>query len=102
MIFAKAHLKGYCANYTLVLESPNMQNVAVEKNQNENNTSVIRRFTKRVQESGVLRRVRSIRYTDRKKSDYVKKKNTLKVLRKKAKIEEYLRLGKPVELLKRK
>lgn len=80
----------------------NMQNVAVDKNQNENNTSLIRRFTKRVQESGVLRRVRSIRYEERAKSDYVKKKNTLKVLRKRAKVEEYLRLGKPIELLKRK
>lgn len=79
-----------------------MQNVAVDKNSNENNTSVIRRFTKRVQESGVLRRVRSIRYTERAKSDYVKKKNTLKVLKKRAKVEEYLRLGKPIELLKRK
>lgn len=81
---------------------PNMQNVAVDKNSNENNTSVIRRFTKRVQESGVLRRVRSIRYTERAKSDYVKKKNTLKVLKKRAKVEEYLKLGKPIELLKRK
>ncbi len=80
----------------------NMQNVAVDKNQNENNTSVIRRFTKRVQESGILRRVRGIRYAVRSKSDYVKKKNTLKVLRKRAKVEEYLRLGKPIELLKRK
>lgn len=79
-----------------------MQNVAVDKNQNENNTSIIRRFTKRVQEAGILRRVRGIRYAVRSKSDYVKKKNTLKVLRKKAKIEEYLKLGKPVELLKRK
>jgi hypothetical protein len=79
-----------------------MQNVAVDKNANENNTSIIRRFTKRVQESGVLRRVRGIRYTARKKSDYVKKKNTLKVIRKREKIEEYLKLGKPVELLKRK
>lgn len=79
-----------------------MLNVAVDKNSNENNTSLIRRFTKRVQESGVLRRVRGIRYTARKKSDYVKKKNTLKVIRKREKVEEYLKLGKPIELLKRK
>ncbi len=79
-----------------------MLNVAVDKNQNENNTSIIRRFTKRVQESGVLRRVRGIRYQERSKSDYVKKKNTLKVIKKREKIEEYLKLGKPIELLKRK
>ena len=79
-----------------------MLNVAVEKNQNENNTNIIRRFTKRVQESGILRRVRGIRYQARAKSDYVKKKNTLKVLKKRELIEEYQKLGKPLELLKRK
>lgn len=79
-----------------------MLNVAVEKNQNENNTNIIRRFTKRVQEAGILRRVRGIRYQQRAKSDYVKKKNTLKVIKKREKVEEYLKLGKPIELLKRK
>lgn len=79
-----------------------MLNVAVDKNQNENNTNIIRRFTKRVQEAGILRRVRGIRYQTRAKSDYVKKKNTLKVLKKRELIEEYQKLGKPLDLLKRK
>lgn len=79
-----------------------MLNVAVEKNQNENNTSVIRRFTKRVQDSGVLRRVRGIRYQARSKSDYVKKKNTLKVLAKREKMEEMIKLGKAPALQTRR
>lgn len=79
-----------------------MLNVAVEKNQNENNTSVIRRFTKRVQDSGVLRRVRGIRYQTRTKSDYVKKKNTLKVLAKREKMEEMIKLGKAPALSTRR
>ena len=35
------------------------------KNPNENTTSLIRRFTKRVQGAGILRRVRSLRYSER-------------------------------------
>ena len=42
-----------------------MTNVSVDKHQNESGSSVLRRFTKRVQESGVLNKVRSIRYSDR-------------------------------------
>ena len=40
-------------------------NVEVKKNASENALSLIRRFQKRVQESGVLPRVRGIRYNER-------------------------------------
>ena len=40
-----------------------MVNIEVVKGANENNVSVLRRFTKRVQGAGVLPRVRSKRYT---------------------------------------
>ena len=52
-------------------------NVEVTKNNNENTTSLIRRFTKRVQGSGILPRVRSVRYAQRPDSDFKKKQNTL-------------------------
>ena len=81
---------------------PDMLNVAVEKTTNENNTNVIRRFTKRVQESGVLRRVRGIRYKDRNKSKYVTKKKTLKSIGKRAVLEELIKLGKAPEITKRR
>jgi ribosomal protein S21 len=71
-----------------------MINVEVVKNNNENNTNLIRRFTKKVQGSGVLPRVRGIRYSSRKPSKYVKKKKTIKVLKKKATINEMIKLGK--------
>ena len=54
-----------------------MINTEVIKAGNENSLNLIRRFTKRVQGSGVLPRVRSIRYATRKPSSYVKKKKTL-------------------------
>lgn len=69
-------------------------NVQVEKTGTENNVGLIRRFTKRVQESGIVKRVRGIRYSDRNRSHYVKKKKTLEVLERRAKRENLIKLGK--------
>ncbi len=71
-----------------------MINVEITKNPNENNLSVIRRFTKKVQGSGVLPRVRSLRYSERVLSHYKTKKNTLKNLARKAEILEMIKMGK--------
>lgn len=74
-----------------------MINVQVERNQNESGLSLLRRFTKRVQGSGILPRVRSIRYASRNISETVKQKKTLKKLRQKAYILEQIKLGKITE-----
>ena len=81
-----------------------MINVEVQKNSNENNLSLLRRFTKRVQGSGVLPRVRSIRYKIREDSFYKRKKKTLEKLERKATLEEMIKLGKikPKEQYKNK
>jgi len=71
-----------------------MINVQIERNNNENSVSVIKRFTRRVQGSGVLNRVRKIRFTERKKSEYVTKKHALKKLGRATKIAELVKLGK--------
>ncbi|MSR87554.1 MAG: hypothetical protein EXS69_00030 [Candidatus Zambryskibacteria bacterium] len=73
-------------------------NIEVTKGQNENNLSVLRRFTKRVQAAGVLPRVRSKRYSERIKSGNVKKSKTLEYLKKKEAINELIKLGKQSEL----
>lgn len=72
-------------------------NIQVNKNDKENSAGLLRRFTKRVRASGILSRVRNIRYYERQKSEYVKKKKTLKRLVKKATREEMLKLGKITE-----
>ncbi len=74
-----------------------MINVDVEKTNNESNASILRRFTKKVQSSGVLPRVRSIRYATRVLSPYKRKKATLKVLRRKEEIAELIKQGKMIE-----
>jgi ribosomal protein S21 len=74
-----------------------MINVEVVKNNNENNLGILRRFTKRVQGSGVLTRVRSLRYANRKLSEYVKKKKTLIAIAKRENVHELIKMGKMVE-----
>ena len=77
-------------------------NVEVKKNANENVLSLVRRFQKRVQESGVLPRVRSIRYSERTLSPLKVKKAKLRKLESKAKYDLAKRLGKIVETKKRR
>lgn len=72
-------------------------NVEVSRNSSESNASLLKRFTRRVQESGVLPRVRSLRYAERNKSEYVRKKKALKVIAKREKVKELIKLGKMAE-----
>ena len=69
-------------------------NVEITKSGTDNNLGLIRKFTKRVQGSGILTRLRKTRYSTRKPSDYVKKKKTLKKIVNKAKIRELIKMGK--------
>ncbi len=71
-----------------------MINVQIERGANENSTGVLRKFTKRVQEAGILNRVRGIRYHERSPSDYTRKKMALKRIGKKAVLEKAIKDGK--------
>lgn len=70
------------------------RNVKVEKQGGENNTTLIRRFTKRVQGSGILPRVKSIRFRNRPVSETKKKQQALKRLQKMKEREIMIKLGK--------
>ena len=76
-------------------------NAEVKKNPNENAVSLIRRFTKRVQGSGIVPRVRSIRWSQRKPSHFKMKKSALVVLEKRAEYQLLEKLGKLPEKKKR-
>lgn len=69
-------------------------NVEINKKKNESNASVLKRFSRKVQESGVLKYTRTIRYADRAPSDFVKKKKKLKSINKTAEIQQKIKLGK--------
>lgn len=75
-------------------------NIEVIKGPNENNLSVLRRFTKRVQGAGILPRVRSRRYSSRVQSENVRRAKTVAYLKKKAEIAELVKAGKVTELSK--
>ena len=66
----------------------------VSKSGTDNNLGLIRKFTKRVQGSGILSRLRGRRYSQRKISEYVKKKKTLKKLTERGRIRELIKMGK--------
>jgi len=72
-------------------------NVEVVKSGTENNLSLIRKFTKRVQGSGVLPRLRSRRYSHRTLSEYVKKKKALKKLNRQKEVALLIKMGKMVD-----
>jgi hypothetical protein len=69
-------------------------NVEINKTGSENNMSILRRFRKRVQGSGVIPRLRSIRYEKRSVSDFNKKKSKLVSLKRAEEREKLYKLGK--------
>lgn len=75
-------------------------NIEVVKGPNENNLSVLRRFTKRVQAAGVLPRVRSMRYSERVPSANTRKAKTVAFMKKKAETADLIKAGKMAELTK--
>ena len=66
---------------------------------NESNLSLIKRFGRRVQSSGVIRRLKSTRYAARPKSDFKRKRETLKRISRRAEIEHLRKLGKLPDLV---
>ncbi len=70
--------------------------IEVKKNPNENNASVLRRFSRRIQESGIVRKVKGARYNVRKESKLKMKKSALKRMGRRKEIEKLKKLGKMV------
>lgn len=68
--------------------------IEVRKNQNENNSGVLRRFSRRVQESGIIHKVKNSRYNQRKESKLKIKKSALKKMQRRKEIELLKKLGK--------
>lgn len=71
-----------------------MINVEITRNPGENPLSVIRRFSRKVQSSGVIPRVRSLRFSGRTQSHYKVKQRTLKTIARRAEMAELVKLGK--------
>ncbi|HWA32398.1 MAG TPA: hypothetical protein VG694_03030 [Candidatus Paceibacterota bacterium] len=68
--------------------------IETRKNPNENNQSLLRRFSRRVQESGLISKLKNARYNERKESKVKVKKSTLRRLARRAEIEDLRKMGK--------
>ena len=72
-------------------------NAEVQKNENETEINLIRRFSKRVQGVGLIQGLRKRRYHARDKSRLVRRKHTLKVLKRREEVAELIKMGKILE-----
>ena len=75
--------------------------IEVKKNTNESNMNLIRRFSRKVQGSGIIQKVKSKRYNERPESKIKTKQATLKrIIRRKVQ-DKLLKLGKAVVTTKK-
>ena len=72
-------------------------NAEVSKSGNESTLSTIRKFSRRVQGTGLVRTVRGQRYYARSASKIVKKKRALKLIKRRADYKQLVKEGKVIE-----
>ena len=69
-------------------------NVELKKNPSENAMSLIRRFSRKIQESGIIQKVKGKRYNDRPLSKLAEKNMTLRRIARRVEVERLKKLGK--------
>lgn len=68
--------------------------IEVKKNANESNMNLIRRFSRKVQETGIIQKVKGKRYNERALSKLKVKQGTLKRLARRKTREKLVKMGK--------
>ena len=74
--------------------------IEVKKASNESNMTLVRRFSRRVQEAGIVRTVKGQRYSERAPSKLDRKTSALNRLKRGKEVERLKKLGKWVEKVK--
>lgn len=77
-------------------------NAEVTKSGNESAISIIRKFSRRVQGTGLIKTVRNSRYFSREASKIVKKKRALKLIKRRNEYNELVKSGKIAEAPQRR
>jgi ribosomal protein S21 len=72
-------------------------NAEVSKTGSESALSTIRKFSRKVQGTGLVKTVRGQRYYERQKSKTVQKKRALKLLKRRAEFKQLVKEGKVAE-----
>ncbi len=68
--------------------------IEIKREQGESSSSLLRRFQKRVQGAGIIRRVKSLKAATRAQSHYKRKKSALTRLARRTEYERLKKLGK--------
>lgn len=76
--------------------------IEIKKTPNENSVNVLRRFSRKVSESGIVQKVKSKRYNERPLSKLAQKNLTVKKIERRKETEKLKKLGKIVEKKRRK
>jgi ribosomal protein S21 len=71
-----------------------MKNIEVQSKENESSANLIRRFSRRVRNSGILNKARANQEYEREKSENMKKESALEQKRRMEQIETLIKLGK--------
>lgn len=69
-------------------------NIQITRNPHENALSLLRRFSRKMQESGIIPKVKGMRYSNRPTSKLAEKNMTLRKLTRRAEVERLKKLGK--------
>ena len=77
-------------------------NAEVSKTGSESALSTIRKFSRRVQGTGLIKNARANRYFERQKSKTVQKKRALKLLKRRADYRQQVKEGKIIEAAPRR
>lgn len=72
--------------------------LGIKKEERETSQNLVRRFSKRVKQSGILMRARKNRFKQREKSKNMKKESALRREEKKKEYENMIKMGKGEEL----
>lgn len=75
--------------------------IEVKKSANESNMNLVRRFTRKVQESGIIQKVKSKRYNQRAESKVKTKLGALKKIKNKKAQEKLFKLGKATKTFRK-
>ena len=77
-------------------------NIQVEKTGNENTGAILRKFTQRMRSSGIVQKMRKVRYRNRELSKSVNKKETLRKIERRNDFEQLIKEGKLSESVRGK
>jgi len=76
--------------------------IEIKPNNNESTASTMRRFSRKVKSAGIIKKAKSLRYSNRKISKTMQKKQALRSRKKKDVIEKLIKMGKAKDMTRKR